>query len=872
MLQRNATVPFLEVTMKKLLISIVCVIAVVGIAVGLFFLTYTPTLTFDFASPTGAVTSGASGYLYGLAENGVPSEAMCESVDISSVSQKVIDGLQHPIGDVDHVSPMLDSTDYIVVYLQDTYDTWYYDHDNIMQMRADGTYDWQKYLNEDFLPKVRSSVEKLTAADYSDKLVYCLYNECDNGVWFGETRTTDDPNNRFGVWAEYNTVGRDAFNEAWKQTFEEVRSINPDALIGGPGFCDYDHDEIEYFLAFCVENDCVPDVMIYHELHDDSVYYWQRHVSDYRAIEVFLGIPKLPVIVTEYGRMQDNGYPGKMVQYITRIEDSKVYANNAYWRLSNNLNDVCADDNSPNANWWLMRWYADMEGQTLSSTSHDLFKSDFERSVKNKKPLDHQGFMGVAAFDEQKEQITVVCGGRSGKAKIIFDNLKDSVFDGKTLRITVEETVYKGLYGVVSSPVLLRDYTVKQRGDQLKIDFSDLCEENAYHITVMIEDADAKIDFTNQAGPARFEFEHGTLLGNAYLYDSYCPTSGDTLGMVGGMENIGDGVELTFSVPEHGMYTLDFIYGNSNDGAYDENGKIDPNGRVYTLADLSVDNVQDTIELANTIKSEYTSCFTMRTELSAGEHTVRVMHNKGTYVLDSLVVTNTVGQSELAVLPDADRTTESLQSYLAVAPKDGYYRMYTFAYDADFFVDGAKGTTDENGMCSVYLRRGLNYLDFIAETAAMPVIAAENDTSEHIVFQAQAAVLDGAILCENENGRSYIDGISCNGGTATYTVDAEKAGDYRVTMLYANNDEGGVHDYNVDLIERYVTVTVNGESQNVFCRNTYSWETFKTVTFNVTLVEGANEMILSNDGSIRFNGNDTFAPHIATITVNPVTE
>ncbi len=857
---------------KKTVLSFICVLAVLGIAVGVFFLTYTPTVTFDFANPTGAVTSGASGYLYGLAENGVPSEAMCESVDISSVSQKVTDGLQHPIGDVDHVSPMLTNTDYIVVYLQDTYDTWYYDHDRIMQMRADGTYDWKSYLNDDFLPKVRSSVEKLSASDYAEKVVYCLYNECDNGVWFGETRTTDDPNNRFGVWAEYNTVGRDAFNEAWKQTFEEVRSINPDALIGGPGFCDYDHDEIEYFLAFCVENDCVPDVMIYHELHDDSVYYWQRHVSDYRAIEVFLGIPQLPVIVTEYGRMQDNGYPGKMVQYITRIEDSKVYGNNAYWRLSNNLNDVCADDNSPNANWWLMRWYADMEGQTLSSTSHDLFKSDFERSVKNKKPLDHQGFMGVAAFDEQKEQITVVCGGRSGEAKIVFDNLKGSVFDGKTLRIVIEETVYKGLYGVVSRPVLLRDYTVKQRGNTLKIDFSDLCEENAYHVTISIEDADAKIDFTYQNRPVRYEFEHGTLLGNAYLYDSYCPTSGDTMGMVGGMENIGDGVELTFSVPEDGLYTLDFVYGNSNDGAYGENGKPDPDGRVYTLVDLSVDGVQQTVALPNTIKSEYTSCYTMQCELTAGEHTVKVMHNKGTYVLDSLVVSNPVGQTEPAVLPDADRTTETLQSYLAVAPADGYYRMYTFSYDTEFTADGAKGKTDEYGMCRVYLRRGLNYLDFSAETSADPVIVADETPSTSVILEPQTAVLDGAVLCENENGLIYIDGISCNGDTATYTVNAEKTGDYRVTLLYSNNDEGGVHDYNVDLIERYVTVTVNGEKQNVFCRNTYSWETFKTVTFNVSLLAGENEMVFSNDGSIRFDGNDTFAPYIATVTVNPVTQ
>ncbi len=854
---------FMKKVMKRIIIALLCVVLVVGMSAGIFLLTYTPTLTFDVQNTTGPVTSGASGYLYGLAENGVPSAAMCESVDISSVSQKAIDGLQHPIGDIDHVEEMLIATDYNVVYLQDAYDTWYYLHNEIMQQRADGTYDWQKLLDEDFLPKVRETVAKLSAKDYGEKVVYCLYNECDNGVWFGETRTTDDPYNQFGVWAEYNTLGRDNFNSAWKQAFEVAREVNPDCLIGGPGFCDYDHDEIEYFLRYCVENNCVPDIMIYHELHDDSVYYWQDHVDDYRQIEESLGIEDLTIIVTEYGRMQDNGYPGKMVQYITKIEDSKVYANNAYWRLSNNLNDVCADDNSPNANWWLMRWYADMEGETLASTSHDLFKSDFERSVRKRKSLDHQGFMGIASLDDEK--ITAVCGGRSGEAKIVFENLKDTVFEDKTLLITVEETVYKGLYGIVNRPVVVQQYTVDQKSDRLVINMKDMDEANAYHVTVKIAHGEnLQID----ARPVRYEFEHGTLLGNAYLYDSYCPTSGDTMGMVGGMENIGDGVKLNINIEKDGMYQLDFVYGNSNDGPFGENGRQNPDDRIHTIVTLSIDGKEQTVLLPNTIKSEYTSCYSLQLSLTAGEHEICAMHNTGTYVLDSLVVSEYNQYKPISILPDSDRTSNDIRSFLAVAPHDGYYLVYTDAAEKAFYVDGCSVHTDEKGIATVYLRRGLNYLDFACEQA-VEIAATDSQLQQSIVLTADDATLENAQLKTDKNSVRYIDSIRCNEGTATFTVHVDKEGDYRITLLYANNDEGGVHDYNVDLIERYVTVSVNGEQkQNVFCRNTYSWQTFKTVTFNVHLQQGENTLLFANDGSVRFNGNETYTPYIAGFTVN----
>lgn len=78
---------------------------------------------------------------------------------------------------------------------------------------------------------------------------------------------------------------------------------------------------------------------------------------------------------------------------------------------------------------------------------------------------------------------------------------------------------------------------------------------------------------------------------------------------------------------------------------------------------------------------------------------------------------------------------------------------------------------------------------------------------------------DGAELMDGKNDE-YIGEISSLGGYASFNANVPESGSYRLTVAYSNNDEGGVHSYNADLIERYLTVEINGEKQNLRCRNT----------------------------------------------------
>ncbi len=58
------------------------------------------TLSVDFSQSTGDFRGGASGTLYGLGDDGVPSQAVLNGAHVTNTSQKPPDGLQHPNGDV----------------------------------------------------------------------------------------------------------------------------------------------------------------------------------------------------------------------------------------------------------------------------------------------------------------------------------------------------------------------------------------------------------------------------------------------------------------------------------------------------------------------------------------------------------------------------------------------------------------------------------------------------------------------------------------------------------------------------------------------------------------------------------------------------
>lgn len=840
---------------KKIIAVISLVLAVIialplymGISAGMLM----PTVRFDAGNLTGEVTNGASGYLYGIAEDGVPSHNMVESLDVSSVSAKTQGGLQHPIGEVGDVAPSLLRTghcDYIVVYLQDMFSTWYYADGDITEMKKNGTYDWKKFLTSNYFPLVEQSINEMKDSEYADKLVYCIFNECDNGVWFGEW-ATDGENG----WHDWNEQGQKNFYEAWKMTYDYVRSLDSDAVIGGPGNYEYSSWKTDAFLKFTTENNCTPDVIIYHELSDRSIYDWESNYNDLLAIEEKYGVSTdTPVIITEYGRMQDNGNPNTMLKYIVRTENTKVYSNQAYWLFADNLCSTCADYNTPNSAWWVYRWYTSMQGQTMKSEIKDILHSDLGKAVKEKRELRYQQFMGLGTITDEKDKLEILVSGADYKGRVLVENLEDTALYGRNVEVKIEAVTYQGILGKVYEPEIVKIYSEKC-GKNLSVSL-DMDGDTAYRITVTpCEEVE---EFENNNLWVRYEAEHGTLTGDAYTYDSAYATTGEEFGMVGGMEKEGDGVEMKITVPEDGHYQFRIIYGKANDGQTSDD-------RVNAEVIFAVDGEEKILSYPNTIRSEITSTYDIELDLAKGEHTLKFSHKNGTSVIDSVLVRKAEDTVGIYFEEDDDREN----SYLVVAPYDGYFNLFT-SVEGIYNIDGAEVNV-ESDEAEVYLRRGINYIE-MPEKMLMNIFVSDVIDDWFFELPDSAELSDGAKLGINEKlGISYITGISSEGGKAEYKINAPEKGTYKLTITYSNNRENGVHSYNVDLVEDFITISVNGKkSENLYCRNTYSHDSYTTVTTNIDLNEGENILTFSNDGANKFNDGVTYAPNISSISINP---
>src|SRR5882724_2173541 len=88
------------------------------------------TLTVDLATGTGALRYGATGFLYGLGDEGIPNDTMLAALKPQVTAQKAPDGLQHPNGDALKIAPEFKRTGGrdIQIYMQDIYQSWPYDN------------------------------------------------------------------------------------------------------------------------------------------------------------------------------------------------------------------------------------------------------------------------------------------------------------------------------------------------------------------------------------------------------------------------------------------------------------------------------------------------------------------------------------------------------------------------------------------------------------------------------------------------------------------------------------------------------------------------------------------------------------------------
>jgi hypothetical protein len=500
-------------------------------------------LTVDLAANTGALRYGATGFLYGLGDEGIPNETMLAALRPQVAAQKAPDGLQHPNGDALKVAPMFKRAGgrHIEIYMQDVYPNWPYDNLGL----------------NDYLGKVDTIARKVVADPNRSFFVYVPFNEPD---W---------------IWYSGQITGR--FLNDWRTVVQRIRSIDPSARIAGPGLTHYMPNEIRAFMTYARDNGVLPDTVTWHELGDDFFANWDNHYNNYRQIERDLGISARPITIDEYARQSgDLGVPGNLVQYVAKFEASKVDACLAYWTTAGGLNDLVTRNNQATGGWWLYKWYGDLTGNTVAVTPPSIGGS----------------LQGVAAVDSGKQQARVVFGGNNPvtgtyDTNVVLRGLGSAPFLGSTVHATV--------WGVDSSgtnpstgpfQVAEGDYTAS--GGQVTIPLTGLRGSAAYHVIVT-----PNKDLSTAGGASRYQAEYARLDGGARV------TYGSNTGYSGTYFTEGYGASSTAStkfvvtVPSDGYYNVGLRYaaGPYSGAPADRSIRLRVNGS--DLTDLALPRTAD---------------------------------------------------------------------------------------------------------------------------------------------------------------------------------------------------------------------------------------------------------------------------------------
>jgi hypothetical protein len=466
-------------------------------------------LVVDLAAGTGPLRYGATGFLYGLGDEGIPNETMLAALRPQVTAQKAPDGLQHPNGDALRIAPMFKRAGGrdIQIYLQDIYKQWPYEDLGIA----------------DYLAKVDTIARKVVADPYRASYVYVPFNEPDQ------------------IWYANDIAG---LNADWRAVHQRIRSIDPGARIAGPNFAGYRSADLRAFLTAAKANGVLPDVMTWHELGDDFFTGWENHYNDYRAMETSLGISPRPITINEYGRFSgDLGVPGNLVQFVARFEKSKVDGCLAYWTTAGGLNDLVTRNNQATGAWWLYKWYGELTGSTVAVTP----------------PSATGSLQGVAALDPAKKQARVVFGGNnpasgSYDTDVVVTGLGSAAYLGTTVHASVWAVDTSGL-NPSPGPYLVREGDYTASGGQVTVPLTGLKGTSAYHV-IVTPDTDL-----STAGPAsRYEAEYARTDGSARI------TYGGNTGYTGTYFVEGYGGSTTASTkfvvtaPADGYYTVGLRY------------------------------------------------------------------------------------------------------------------------------------------------------------------------------------------------------------------------------------------------------------------------------------------------------------------------
>ena len=741
---------------------------------------FVATLTVDMSKEQGEITHGASGFLYGVSNEDVPTTNTIIPLNAKVLATKGALGTEHPYGDALDVAKtfleaggeqimMYNSNYYGVFGVMTDYKIYAEDLKNII---APAVYDWkQSWKKEHGTPDAPKDAVG-ARVDIDKAIIYVPVNE-------------GTPN-----W------GAEDFGVAWKAYYEAIKKADKDATIAGTndwyynrafGFVhereyevenipetatpeetsaivqrinaaeaaarakDENGNDISYnldrFLPYCIEHNCMPDIITWHELDEDALVkmadhkadftskwnkYWKEAIDGKKAGNV-TKVPEVPqIVINEYATGYDCGIPGRLVNWIARLEDNGLYGCLPFWHQANDLNDLAAEANEGNGAWWAFKWYGDMSGERLAVKTSAYYGDLY----------------GLATIDNEKENAKVLFGGQDGTSSIELKNLKktDLFKKAEYVHIKAEAASFVGMEGSEYAPPVIIDGDFKLDADgNVSISIQNMKFSTAYILTVTPADATEASDYLTSSYINYYEAERAQISGNASAVGLWAD-SGNYYGPTKYLSNDGgvlmkQGGILTYvvEVPVDGRYKLTYVYGNGTGTLRNEYEKSIGINQIQTM---SVDGAPASeMMMKNTLLTNNTGNHVEYVDLAAGVHTITVSST------------------------DATEKGEVLHDVLVVS--------YDSAYGEGAF-----------GLRNIYE----------AEVADFNVLTSNNTYKTNRVSSVKKQASESGY-----SGSGYVTGLSdvsvVDGGGIRWTVVVEESGLYNMELRYQSDRSGEANLY-----------------------------------------------------------------------------
>ena len=603
--------------------------------------------------------------------------------------------------------------------------------------------------------------------------------------------------------------------------------------FAGLNLAAYSNDIMERYISFCVEHNCMPDVVTWHDLSTWQFNAFDAEYSHYRSLEekylteenaerYGVDITPREIVINEYADRYECASPGDLVRWIGLFEEYNVAGCLPFWHLSNNLNGLAAGNNEGNGAWWLYKWYGDMSGQYLPVTTSNTSKDNY---------------YGAASLDENKKSSSIIFGGVNGSGNIVLENVNDTetFADADMIHVKLEATDYTGFHGAAEEPRVVKEGAVEVVDGKAVIPVSDMLEMSGYRLTITQASEDETAGFLSTTWKQLYEAESGTLTGGAVVGSVDGTFAGSGRQKVNALDDAGAAVDIQVTVPSDGYYKYDMVY---TTGSGCNTADPDNNTPYTAIQNLYVDGeMAEEMLLPTTLNWSMGGMYSTYLRLSAGTHTIRIQGTDNVRYadVDCLYLTyegpnesdtafdktyqaeqgefNELLGSSTTLTTERDGNVDYVTGleaagvtaggglrFTVIVPEDGMYTLgMRYASETEgnirIYQDNDAVNLDNqtaaaaventdgswaNTYQTVFLQKGINIIDLDADTAIRLdyLNVTQSDAEAAAVVEAESGTLTGSAetgldsnVTRFASGNAYVAGIKAANGVEVIEPD-----------------------------------------------------------------------------------------------------